>query len=176
METPRQSVFQSSSIGNWRRCYWCSGRSGRSIGVSSTAPGDSTPQPPRIGDARGFSSGKTRSFTGSRFVVYHLLLLLLQEPQQGCFLSIHCFAETVDIVGLAFDGPLELRHGRSELSIVSTHWQMDVAAAAGGVGFDCAATGTDDRWINGPCHGRGSLLVLVYACVPAVLPYTPCLI
>ena len=54
---------------------------------------------------------------------------------------------------------------------------MDVVvAAAVSVGFDCAVTGTDDRWINGPCHGRGSLLVLVYAFVSAVLPYTPCLI
>ena len=149
------------TIGNRRCCCWCRGGSGCWNGVCSTTSGDSTPQPPRIGKSRGFSFGKTHSFTGSRFVVYHLLLLLLREPQQGCFLSIHCFAETVDIVGLAFDGPLELAHGRSELGIVGTHWRMDVVvAAAAGVGFDCAVTSTDDRWIHGPCPERGSPICL----------------
>ena len=147
-----------ATIGYRRCCYWCSAVSGCWIGVSSTAGIDSTQQRRGIGDARGFSSGKTRSLSASRFIVYLLLLLLLREPQQGCLLSIHCFAETVDIVGLAFNGPLELAHGRSELIIVDIFWQMDVVAGGGGVALHCAATGTDDRWINASCHGRGSVL------------------
>ena len=68
---------------------------------------------------------------------------------------------------MALNGPLELAHGRSELGIVGTHWQMDVVAARGGVGFDCAATGTDDRWIHGPCPERGSQSARACVCVRA---------
>ena len=93
----------------------------------------------------------------SLFVVSRLLLL---EPQQGCFLSMHCFPETLDNVGLALNGPLDLRHGRSELSIVCTHWQMDFVAAAAGDHCNSAVTDTDDHWINGPCHEHGSVLCL----------------
>ena len=79
----------------------------------------------------------------------------------------------------ALNGPLELRHGRSELSIVGTYWQMDVVvAAAAGVGFHCAATGTDDRWIHGPCPERGSqsARACVYVRAGCASVYTPCLI